>query len=137
MYRHFPTKELLFEAVVLDRMSALVDRMRSVAASEPGEAFFSALTAVVSKGMGDRDLVDALTRTAVTPGLTSANLELRTALGVLLVRGQEVGEVRGDVSIGVLMTLVRGVLLAAYSGSCEVAGALAVIGDGLRESGHR
>src|SRR5579859_3112251 len=53
LYRHFPTKEALFEAIVIDRMGALVD-------ADAGEAFFAVLGRVIEEGAVKKDFIDAL-----------------------------------------------------------------------------
>ena len=40
VYRHFPTKEALFEAIVLDRIERLTALAESAPGADPGEAFF-------------------------------------------------------------------------------------------------
>ena len=62
VYRHFPTKEALFAAVIEDRMRHLVDDGYALLKSEgPGEALFSYLRSIVLQwGATDRGLVDAL-----------------------------------------------------------------------------
>ena len=62
VYRHFPTKEDLFRAVIEDRISRIVDDGRAVlAAGDPGEALFTFLRSMVLQwGATDRGLADAL-----------------------------------------------------------------------------
>ena len=61
VYRHFPTKEALFEAVVTVRVQDLVDDARARAdASDPGGAFFGFLARVAAESAAKRDLPDAI-----------------------------------------------------------------------------
>ena len=62
VYRHFPTKEALFQAVIEDRMQRLVDDGHALLESDgPGEALFAFLRSMVLQwGATDRGLVDAL-----------------------------------------------------------------------------
>ena len=62
VYRHFPTKEDLFRAVVEDRIRRIVDEGRALlAAEDPGEALFAFLRSMVLQwGATDRGLADAL-----------------------------------------------------------------------------
>src|ERR1700728_1033653 len=61
LYRHFPTKEALFLAILVDRMERLVADARELArAPDPGEAFFGFLSRVVREGSTKRDFMDAL-----------------------------------------------------------------------------
>src|SRR6476646_1143120 len=48
VYRHFPTKEALFQAVIADRMRHRIDDGRALLESEqPGQALFSFLKSMV------------------------------------------------------------------------------------------
>src|SRR5262249_5621414 len=61
VYRHFPTKESLFEAVVIRRFELLTDEARSLAgALDPGAAFFGSLQRLVEEMATKRDLRDVL-----------------------------------------------------------------------------
>src|SRR6478672_731741 len=62
VYRHFPTKEDLFRAVIEDRISRIVDDGRALlAAGDPGEALFTFLRSTVLQwGATDRGLADSL-----------------------------------------------------------------------------
>ena len=66
VYRHFPTKEALFQAVIADRMRHLIDDGRALLESErPGQALFTFLRSMVLQwGAADRGLVEALAGTA-------------------------------------------------------------------------
>src|SRR5271155_5745707 len=61
VYRHFPTKEALFEAVVLDRIRELVGEARALSdVPDPGRAFSSFVERLAREGARKRDLVEAL-----------------------------------------------------------------------------
>src|SRR5580692_5476508 len=61
LYRHFPTKEALFLAIVVDRMERLVADAHALGrAADPGEAFFGFLARVVREGSAKKDFMDAL-----------------------------------------------------------------------------
>ena len=62
VYRHFPTKEDLFRAVVQDRIQRIVSDGRAlVAGDDPGQALFTFLRSMVLEwGATDRGLTDAL-----------------------------------------------------------------------------
>src|SRR6478752_2849002 len=61
VYRHFPSKEALFEAVVTARIADLVSDARARAdAADPGEAFFGFLTRIAREAAAKRDLPDAI-----------------------------------------------------------------------------
>jgi AcrR family transcriptional regulator len=142
VYRHFPTKEGLVQAIRLGRLERMTANARSLAgAQDPGAAFFGFLAAMVEEGIAKRDLVDALTtggfdlnRAATTP----VGQEFRQAVADLMARAQHEGAVRRDVGVAELMVLLRAISLAARNaGEPSLARRLVgVISDGLRP-GHR
>jgi AcrR family transcriptional regulator len=138
VYRHFPTKEALFEAVILRRVQGLADRARALTAAErPGEAFFGFVAQMARESAAKKDLIDALggIGIAVTANLAEVNRDLWDAIGELLTRAQRTGEVRRDIGIVDLMALLRGTFVAASheDGGTGLAGrVLTVVCDGLR-----
>jgi AcrR family transcriptional regulator len=97
MYRHFPTKEALFEAVILDRVQRLVEDCRALRdADEAGAAFFDFLTALTNEATSKRELSDAMAGSGVDLTVALADLvgALNTELAALLHRAQAAGAVR-------------------------------------------
>ena len=137
VYRHFPTKAALFEAIVLDRMRVMIDQVRARSdAPDPGTAFYQVLTDIVEQNSMKRDLVDALAGAGLDRGgpLNEAREEIREGLGVLLRRAQAAGAVRPDIDTTDLSTLLQAIFLAARQQTGMPHTALAVIRDGLRPS---
>src|ERR1700744_1694300 len=61
LYRHFPTKEVLFQAVVLGKMASMSEEARAKAgAVDPGAAFFGFLARIVEGSAVKKDLMEAL-----------------------------------------------------------------------------
>jgi AcrR family transcriptional regulator len=137
VYRHFPTKEALFEAVILDRIVRFVDHARKLAdADDPGAAFLDFLHKLVIGAASSKALVDALAGAdlATAGDITSAKRELNEAGAVLLVRAQKAGTIRADVGIDEVMALFTGTTLALQQPGGEALRdkVFAVIRDGLR-----
>jgi AcrR family transcriptional regulator len=89
VYRHFPSKEELFEAVVAARVQDLIDDARGRAATaDPGRAFFGFLGKIRQEAAAKRDLPDVITIAG------SMQEDLHAALDVLLRRAQQAGAVR-------------------------------------------
>ncbi|MBJ7383835.1 MAG: TetR/AcrR family transcriptional regulator, partial [Mycolicibacterium sp.] len=60
VYRHFPTKEALFQAVIEDRVRSIVDRAHELLAADPGTALFEFLREMVRTAAADHGIADAL-----------------------------------------------------------------------------
>jgi AcrR family transcriptional regulator len=115
VHRHFPTKEALIEAVVLDRLEALVVEARTaLAADEPGEAFFAFFTSMIADAGSKMDLAEALRRDGVDVRESARGVadELREFIGALMKRAQAVGAVRSDAAVEDLHALAVGAVAA-------------------------
>ncbi|MFC5828603.1 TetR/AcrR family transcriptional regulator [Nonomuraea insulae] len=135
VYRHFPTEEALFEAVLLGRIERFVADARALATAEDaGRAFFGWFTAVIEQAAANRALCDMLeTGLTMRPGSTLA-ADFAAALGRLLARARRVGAVRGDLVAEDVHDLLRGCLVAerrarARGGAVRMA---EVVCDGMR-----
>ena len=88
VYRHFPTKEALFEAVTLARVQDLVVVARVGAESaDPGAALDAFLARLADEAAAKRDLPDALGG-AGAAAVALARTELHAALDDLLARAR-------------------------------------------------
>jgi AcrR family transcriptional regulator len=116
VYRHFPTKEALFEAVLQSRIDNLVgDAEARLEATDPGRAFFGLMSRMIDDGIAKKDLVDALVGSGRGGTATRAGKDqLRKVGGRLLRRAQQAGDVRKDVSIADAMAAMSGIVLAAH-----------------------
>ncbi|NYH51249.1 MULTISPECIES: TetR/AcrR family transcriptional regulator [Nocardiopsis] len=135
--RHFPTKEALYEAIVLDRMEVLAGAAEGFAAERgPGEAFSAFLGFMVDEGALDHGLADALSGDGfdVVAAARGTGHDVVEVLGALLARAQEAGEVRGDVDAADVKALVSGCIARGRGGADEAARrrTVAVVLDGLR-----
>jgi AcrR family transcriptional regulator len=139
LYRHFPTKEALFMAIVLRRMEQVAAAARALeAAKDPGAAFFAFLSNMIDEAPAKKDLMLALAGTGFDPHRTEAKSEIKRAVGKLLARAQEVGAVRADVLVGEVFSLLNGVHAAinAYERDAKSRARLvAIVFDGLRGRG--
>ncbi|GAA2212843.1 TetR/AcrR family transcriptional regulator [Nonomuraea monospora] len=138
LYRHFPTKEALFEAIIHERLRLLIEQARAACtAPDPAGALFGAIDAVVADAQAKAELIDALTGTGIDVhgSVAAMAAELRHEIARLLERAQEHGVVRRDVGIGEVMALLGGVIVALRQpGGAGLVPerALAVLRDGLR-----
>jgi hypothetical protein len=123
LYRHFPAKEALFEAVVHERLRHLVDQARLLSgADDPTAALFRILRRVVADTAEKTDLIEALASAGIEVRTTVAAsaAELRSEIGHILARAQDSGEIRDDIGIAELMAVLSGVLLVPWR-SCSTA----------------
>lgn len=112
VYRHFPTKDALFQAVIADRMHHLIDEGRALLKSEdPGQALFTFLKSMVLQwGAADRGLVEALAGIGidVNRAVPQAEEEFLGMLAELLHAAQQAGTARPDVGVPEVKTLLVG-----------------------------
>jgi AcrR family transcriptional regulator len=141
LYRHFPTKEALFAAIVVLRMERVVARAHALTeADDPGGAFFEFLALLIDESAMKKDFLHALEATGfdVRHAIGEIKNELRSVTGKLLKRAQGGGAVRRDVEAAEVLALVT-----ATSGSIERLGPggrrrerlFAILCDGLRPRG--
>jgi len=139
LYRHFPTKEKLCEAILLDRLSALtVDAQALADAGDPAAAFFGFLEHIVEESAAKRDLLVAVMGAGLEFDLAAAEVKdgLRDAVGVLLQRAQSVGAVRPDVTAAMVVSLVGATCQAStHNGAAPACDLLGIVCDGLRPQG--
>jgi AcrR family transcriptional regulator len=136
LYRHFPTKEKLCEAVLLDRLAVLtVDAQALADADDPKAAFFDFLVHVVEEGEAKRDLMVAVMGAGLEHDIATDAVKdgLHDAIGVLLRRAQAVGAVRPDVTPEAVLSLVGATCQAtAHANAAPVSELLTIVCDGLR-----
>ncbi len=116
VFRHFPTKAALLQAVLVRRFDRLRERAEALLdAADPGAAFFDFFGHLVA---------DAATKIAIGEALLEAGGDsdgeaarasngLRQAVGTLLRRAQHAGAVRADVELPEVYALLVGTSRAA------------------------
>jgi AcrR family transcriptional regulator len=132
VYRHFSSKEALFQAVVLERIEQFAQQARYLAASDsPGDVFFSFFEDVIKQASLNRALCDALGETTGFAFKADTGAEFRDAFEALLRRAQDAGAVRGDLDGDDLRALIVGCLAAERhaAGNRQL---IRVVVDGLR-----
>jgi AcrR family transcriptional regulator len=115
VYRHFPTKEALFNAVNISYKQKLVEEAQSLNNhTDPGKAFFDFFFRVMEEGFTNRAVRDAFrigtfrVRTAASGVL----LDFQSACADLLTRAQQAKAIREDIGIMDLIALMSGILMA-------------------------
>ncbi|HTY35301.1 helix-turn-helix domain-containing protein [Mycobacterium sp.] len=136
VYRHFPTKEALFAAVIEDRMQRLVADGHALLETEgAGEALFAFLRSMVLRwGAADRGLVDALAGYGIDIACAAPEAEdaFKAMLGELLRAAQEAGTARRDIEMADLKAILIGCQAMQAYDSALAGRATDVVIDGLR-----
>jgi AcrR family transcriptional regulator len=136
VYRHFPTKDDLYRAVVQDRITHIIDGGRALLGSgDPGDALFTFLRSMVLEwGATDQGLTEALAGVGIDIATALPDVEtgFLDMLGDLLRAGQKAGTVRSDLAVRDVKALLTGAsaMQAAYPDSAERV--TEVLLDGLR-----
>lgn len=136
VYRHFPTKDELFRAVVEDRLERVVDDGRTLLASgEPGTALFTFLRSIVLQwGAADRGLAEALAGVGIDIGRAAPQSEeaFLAVLGELLHAAQLAGTVRDDLGVREVKAILVGCQAMQSYNSALAERVTDVVMDGLR-----
>jgi AcrR family transcriptional regulator len=137
VFRHFPTKAALLQAVLVRRFDRLREHAEALLdTTDPGTAFFDFFRHLVADSPTKIAIGEALLDAGgdIDGEAAQASNGLRRAVGVLLEHAQQAGAVRDDVELPEVYTLlVATSRAAAHTGiDDEVkARALAIVFDGL------
>ncbi|MFF4797736.1 TetR/AcrR family transcriptional regulator [Streptomyces sp. NPDC001351] len=139
LYRHFPTRQALLEAVYVDTIEALGSRADEIAKElPPGEALAEWLYEVCIGTIEVRGL-KALLGSAVTDGsnaaLTACGTHMKGAAERLVAAAQQEGTLRPDIEPIEVLRLAHGVSHAselANGGTQHLRRYLSLLTEGLR-----
>jgi AcrR family transcriptional regulator len=119
LYRHFPTREKLIEAVYDQRIRTLCDAAAELAASqEPGNALLGWLREVVVHLTENRVLGEAFMAAyqgpadTEPPQITAWHRAVREAAAPLLAAAQDAGTIRPDLDVAEVVALTTAVARA-------------------------
>lgn len=138
VYRHFPTKDALLEALVIDRFVALTaDARAALDAPDPWEGFTGFMWRAGEIQAEDRALSELLSDRACGSSVAAAAArdELLAAAGALLERAREAGEVRPGIVATDAAMIACSIGPATQSIGCTATSwrrYLAIMLDGLR-----
>jgi AcrR family transcriptional regulator len=137
LYRHFPTREALIEAVYRNELTRLCDAvaelLENLSPDQALRAWMDRFTDYMVTKRGMADALRAVVASGVNPYAQSRDL-LLAAIGTLLAAGVEAGTVRSDVSAGDVMLSLSGISLAVGdpSNRDQINRLLDLLMDGLR-----
>lgn len=135
VYRHFPNKEALFEAVNISYKQQLTKEAKSlVNNTDPGKAFFDFFTHIIKDGFTNKTLKDAL-----NAGMSNSDVlqDFQSAFANLLTKAQQAKAVREDIDTKDLITLMMSLLLTIdqRKGDLDIGRfnkLISIVSDGLR-----
>ncbi len=133
--RHFPTKEDLFAAILLDRMQYLTQQADELAATRAaGAAFFAFFALVAGEGVANRGLAEALAGAGydLDAAGVAAGFDVSGRLGAMLARAQQAGDVRPDVGYPDVKALLAGCLARDAADAAALEPVITVVCQGLR-----
>lgn len=137
VYRHFPTKEALFEAIVATRLDDLLAAAEGLDGADGTEALFAFLDRMADEAAAKHDLVDAMLAAGIDVKSACADrFELLEArVDRLRERAVAEGGMRPDVTTPEVIGLVIGVCQSAERAGMEPECChrmVRVVCDGLR-----
>jgi AcrR family transcriptional regulator len=115
VFRHFPTKEDLLQAVVVARMRRLADAAAELAGADPATGLATFLRQAVALAETKNMLAGLLAATGrdVRDATADAVRDLRAALAVLLRNAQRAGAARPELRVEDVIALLAGASRAA------------------------
>lgn len=139
LYRHFPTRQALLEAVYVDSIEAIAARADEIAGRlPPGEAlveWLDELGAMMIQVRGLKALLGSAVADASGAVLTACGTSVKGAVERLVVAAQREGTLRADVEPIEVLRLAHGVAtaseLADSQGQC-IRRYLSLLMEGLR-----
>ncbi|GAA1723694.1 TetR/AcrR family transcriptional regulator [Microbacterium paludicola] len=130
LYRNFPTRDALIGAVYVAEVEKLVAAADDVAGLEPWSAIEQWVQHFIGFIGTKKALITSLNRES--DALISCRGAMYSAGAPLLVRAQDAGIVRDDVSIEDVIRLISGVAGVAYADEAQRARVTGLALDGLR-----
>jgi AcrR family transcriptional regulator len=135
LYRHFPTRLALQEAVYREQVEFLAARAYEMAETlPPGEALTGWMQSFAEYATTKRGLMQTLKAVIDKHSELFARChdEIRGAAGLVLVRAQQAGAVRSDVTVSDLLKLTHALSVATEHAPQDTARLLSFLLDGLR-----
>jgi AcrR family transcriptional regulator len=134
LYRHFPTRQALVEALYLDEVEEVCRSAGELDCADPWEAlnrwFERFIGYIATKRALTHELLNYLDYDA--PLFRDCRAQLFAAGEPLLARAQDAGVVRGDVNIAQVIQMVVGIAKTPASEPGEIEHLVRIALDGLR-----
>ncbi len=111
VYRHFPTKEALVEALAAEHFERLADIAEAALEDRgaPYDAFTSAIWRSANAAAGDIAWCELIgRRPSAMQAASRGQARLATAMSALIARAQQVGAMRADATVDDVRTIMCG-----------------------------
>ena len=131
LYRHFPTRQDLFESVYVDEVEALCRTAADLADLSPWDALVGWLRRFVGYTATKRALAEALNRDSEL--FVRCREAIYAAGEPLLRRAQEAGSARADTSFDDVLRLLSGITTISFVEPGQLDRVLGMAFDGLRQ----
>jgi AcrR family transcriptional regulator len=136
VYRHFPTKDDLIEALAAERFERLAELAeQALAAEDPRIAFEQFIRASAKIQSEDRALSEVLTSRPGTMGRAAESVGILELTAKIMRRAQDAGAVRKDADprdVPMFMCALAGTFSGPYTSTDRYIG---IVLDGLRGTG--
>jgi AcrR family transcriptional regulator len=134
LYRHFPTRQALLEAVYIDEVEEMSAKATQLGDLDPWEALVSWLRQFVRYAATKRALADEMLNTidAEAPVFVACRSAITSAGDLLLQRAQEAGEARKDTNFTDVGRMVSGIASIRTADPGQIDRILDMALDGLR-----
>jgi AcrR family transcriptional regulator len=134
LYRHFPTRQALLEAVYVDEVEEMSAKASDLAHLAPWEALVTWLRQFVRYAATKRALADEMLNTidAEAPVFVACRSAITEAGDMLLRRAQEAGEARADTNFTDVGRMVAGIASIRTADPGQIDRILDMALDGLR-----
>ena len=131
LYRNFPTRDALIEAVYLEEVAAVAAYASELDDEPPFEAFAAWMRRFAAYGSTKKVLLDGLNRDSEV--MQACRGVVNVAGAPLLTRAQDAGELRSDVTIDDAVRLVYGLAGVAVAEPGQSDRLIEIALDGLRQ----
>jgi AcrR family transcriptional regulator len=113
VFRHFPTKEALIEAALVQHFNRLVEQARAAAKEADAAAALRRLVrTMIETGATKVTLASLVDQETAPEAVLAVSAELRSAVRLVLRRAQRAGAVRTSVTVDEVYLLIRGLAQA-------------------------
>jgi AcrR family transcriptional regulator len=134
LYRHFPTRQALLEAVYIDEVEEMSAKANDLGELEPWDALVTWLRQFVRYAATKRALADEMLNTidAEAPVFVSCRAAITDAGDMLLQRAQKSGDARKDTNFTDVGRMVAGIASIRTADPGQIDRILDMALDGLR-----